>query len=85
MRPGDVRAWYCPNITGWFGNGYRGIVGGVNGAFSISGFAKYRDWGGQGTVSNADGAGINASLSSAVYSSATVQPAAFQTLIIIRA
>lgn len=73
-----------PNIVGRFWNGYRGVVGSTNGAFTISNWTKYRDWGGEGSVSNADGVEFNASLSSTVYSSATVQPPALQTLIIIK-
>ena len=86
MRPGDVRKCSIPNIIG--------VVKGAetensdlfaSGAFSSN--SKYNATDKVGSASGWQSKGIDfdASRSNAAYSkSTTVQPAAFQTLIIIR-
>lgn len=50
-----------PNITGWFANGYRGVVGTFGGVFNgTSNWSRFADWGGVGSVWNYDGADFNA-------------------------
>jgi len=65
--PGSTSDGSLPNITGSFWNGYRGVVGSTDGCFGTENWNRFRDWGGQGSVSNFDGANFNANRSSSAY------------------
>ena len=75
-----------PNITGHFANGYRGVVNGLSGAFFVSsGWTRFQDWGGHGSVWNYDGAEIDASRVSSVYGkSSTVTPLSLSSILVIK-
>ena len=75
-----------PNITGYFANGYRGVFSIFGGAFSItSAWVKFKDWGGEGSAWNYDGADFNASRASVVYgNSSTVTPLSLSSILVIK-
>ena len=91
MRPGDVRAWYCPNITGTLKVG--GVSGFQNvyqiqgdGVFSNNIGTEYFERVANGSyATGSKSVNMNASNSSSVFRDLnTVQSAALQTLIIIK-
>ena len=75
-----------PNITGYFANGYRGVFSIFSGAFAVtSAWVRFKDWGGEGSAWNYDGAEINASRVSSVYGkSSTVTPLSLSSILVIK-
>ena len=57
----SVQSDALQNITGAFGNSYRGTVGWYNGAFFDNGNGRHPDWGDTGSVMNLDGVAFDAS------------------------
>lgn len=57
----SVQSDALQNITGSFGNSYKGTVGWVEGAFCDNGNGRYYDWGGSGSIFNLEGAAFDAS------------------------